>query len=320
MVLTYPINIALVTLLLAPVLSLIQSKYGQTLCIIVIGILTAMKCAYELHSVIEYPNHYSLLEVTRHSSPLEIRQSFKKISLKLHPDKNPSKEAETKFQSLKSAYDILMDEKNRDIYNRFGSGVTADPRLDELKLIGDIFFNYLKWGLLSYLATNALGTKMCRTWVMLTLLCMLALEVSFCLTESSLPSWFPGNLTEYELIFFLHSIFPGLLLTFRSVVESMHVDMNRVTVDVLNNLLLHQESLHGLIQEIENLSDGNSASRESLEELQSKIALAKNQMTLADDRANTALEQLKKSSTNPGSNYYWLIFVAIYGGVYFFQE
>ena len=317
---THLIQTALTTLVLAPAISLVQSKFGQTICLLVIGILTSFKCAYELRTFAVFPNHYSFLEVTRHSSPMEIRQSFKKLSLKLHPDKNPSSEAEAKFQTLKAAYDILMDEKSRDIYNRYGSGVSTDPRLDELKLIGDISLKYLLWGLLTYLVTNTLGTRMCRTWVMLTLLCMLAVEVAFSLTESSIPSWFPGNLTEHDLVFTLHSIFPGVLLTFRSVIERLYVDMNRVTSEVLDNLLVHQEALQRLLDEIENLSDSSIATKESLEEMQSKIAQAKNRMTDADERASSALDSLKSSSASPGSSYYWLIFVAIYGGVYFFQE
>lgn len=314
------IQVALATLLLAPAISLLQSKYGQPICLIVIGALVAFKCAYEIRQFTDFPNYYSLLEVSRHSSAVEIRQSFKKLSLKLHPDKNPSNEAENKFQTLKAAYDILMDEKTRDIYNRYGSGVSTDPRLDELKLIGDISLKYLLWGLLAYLVTSNPGTRMCRTWVMLTLLCMLAVEVAFSLTESSIPSWLPGNFTEYELIFALHGIFPGVLLAFRSAVERMYVDINRVTADVLNHLLSHQESLHSLIDEIENMGDTDIAPQDSLEQIQAKIALAKNRINDADERANAALDTLKKSNPTPGSNYYWLIFVAIYGGVYFFQE
>lgn len=51
-------------------------------------------------------NLYSVLEVSRHNSALEIRQSYKKLSKKLHPDKNPSPNAEAMFQQLKLAYDV----------------------------------------------------------------------------------------------------------------------------------------------------------------------------------------------------------------------
>jgi DnaJ-class molecular chaperone len=51
-------------------------------------------------------NLYSILEVSRHNSALEIRQSYKKLSKKLHPDKNPSPDAELMFQQVKVAYDV----------------------------------------------------------------------------------------------------------------------------------------------------------------------------------------------------------------------
>jgi DnaJ-class molecular chaperone len=51
-------------------------------------------------------NLYSILEVSRHDSALNIRQSYKKLSKKLHPDKNPSPDAELMFQQVKVAYDV----------------------------------------------------------------------------------------------------------------------------------------------------------------------------------------------------------------------
>ena len=51
-------------------------------------------------------NYYSVLEVSRHSTAMEIRQAYKKVSKKLHPDKNPSQNAEAMFQQVKVAYDV----------------------------------------------------------------------------------------------------------------------------------------------------------------------------------------------------------------------
>lgn len=51
-------------------------------------------------------NYYSILEVSRHSSAMEIRQAYKKVSKKLHPDKNPSPNADVEFQQVKVAYDV----------------------------------------------------------------------------------------------------------------------------------------------------------------------------------------------------------------------
>ena len=54
------------------------------------------------------PNFYSVLGVTRASNPLEIKRAYKKRSLELHPDKNPSPNAVEEFDRLKSAYDVRV--------------------------------------------------------------------------------------------------------------------------------------------------------------------------------------------------------------------
>ena len=46
--------------------------------------------------------------------------SFRKLSLKYHPDKNPSPDASTKFAEISTAYDVLSDAEKRDAYNRGG--------------------------------------------------------------------------------------------------------------------------------------------------------------------------------------------------------
>ena len=78
----------------------------------------AIKLGYELYGMDK--NYYEVLEVSRHSSVLDIRQAYKQISKKLHPDKNHAANAEEMFQQVKTAYDVLMDEAQRDVYNRFG--------------------------------------------------------------------------------------------------------------------------------------------------------------------------------------------------------
>lgn len=37
---------------------------------------------------------------------MEIRQAYKRVSKKLHPDKNPLQNAEAMFQQVKVAYDV----------------------------------------------------------------------------------------------------------------------------------------------------------------------------------------------------------------------
>ena len=77
-----------------------------------------VKLGYEMSN--REKNHYELLQVSRHSSALEIRQSYKKVSRILHPDKNPSPDAAEMFGKVKSAYDVrFVTLKFPTFYNQF---------------------------------------------------------------------------------------------------------------------------------------------------------------------------------------------------------
>lgn len=56
---------------------------------------------------------YEVLGLGRGASPSEIKKAYRQLSLKYHPDKNPSEDAATKFAEVASAYEILSDEEKR---------------------------------------------------------------------------------------------------------------------------------------------------------------------------------------------------------------
>ena len=60
-------------------------------------------------------DHYAVLGVAPTATEAEIKKAFRKKSLKVHPDKNPSKDAATLFIKLKAAYDFLSD--NSKVFN-----------------------------------------------------------------------------------------------------------------------------------------------------------------------------------------------------------
>src|ERR1700719_4071117 len=66
-------------------------------------------------------DYYELLGVSRKAAQKEIRQAYRKLARKYHPDLNPGdKSAEEKFKQVQEAYDVLSDAKKRQMYDQFG--------------------------------------------------------------------------------------------------------------------------------------------------------------------------------------------------------
>jgi len=65
-------------------------------------------------------DYYSVLGVSKSSTPQEIKTAYRKLALKWHPDRNKSKEAEKKFKEINQAYEVLSDPKKKQNYDQFG--------------------------------------------------------------------------------------------------------------------------------------------------------------------------------------------------------
>jgi len=66
-------------------------------------------------------DYYNILDISKNASAEEIKKAYRKSAVKYHPDKNPGDaEAEKKFKEISEAYEVLSDEKKRQIYDRYG--------------------------------------------------------------------------------------------------------------------------------------------------------------------------------------------------------
>jgi len=66
--------------------------------------------------------YYDRLSVAPDAPEAEIKKAYKKMAIKLHPDKNQGDpEAAQKFQELSEAYEVLVNPDRRETYDRYGA-------------------------------------------------------------------------------------------------------------------------------------------------------------------------------------------------------
>ncbi len=72
-------------------------------------------------------DYYEVLGVSRSAAEREIKDAYRQLALKFHPDKNQgNKEAEEKFKEINEAYEVLSDAKKKQLYDQYGhAGVGA---------------------------------------------------------------------------------------------------------------------------------------------------------------------------------------------------
>jgi len=62
-------------------------------------------------------DHYEVLGVDRNATPEEIKKAYRRLARELHPDVNPSAEAQERFKLVTHAYDVLSDPQQREQYD-----------------------------------------------------------------------------------------------------------------------------------------------------------------------------------------------------------
>lgn len=67
-------------------------------------------------------DYYAVLGISKNATADEIKKAYRKNALKYHPDKNPGDPAaEKQFKAVSEAYEVLSDEKKRQIYDQYGA-------------------------------------------------------------------------------------------------------------------------------------------------------------------------------------------------------
>jgi molecular chaperone DnaJ len=111
----------------------------------------------------EEKEYYTILGVSRDATDEEIKKSYRKVAMQLHPDRNPgNKEAEEKFKIASEAYEVLRDPEKRRIYDQYGieglkgTGFNGFRGFDDIfSAFGDIFEDFFGFGTTTRSRTRA---------------------------------------------------------------------------------------------------------------------------------------------------------------------
>jgi len=217
-----------------------------------LALLASVKTGMEMQA--KGPNNYSLLNVNRNSSPLDIKRAYKKLSLQLHPDKNPNDpDASSKFDRVKKAYDVLMDMEFREVYNKFGQdGINSNKRFDETQFFIELGVFYVTWGIMAYILTLGKRSGLGRQWTFTGLIVMLVLEISIMTSRGNpFPSWFLPQNTEHEAVWLMHTLFPALMNGCRSIGGYLYVDLEAQTRQLLTGLLDQNKDILLVLRDVQ---------------------------------------------------------------------
>jgi molecular chaperone DnaJ len=66
-------------------------------------------------------DYYEALGLQRNATEAELKQAYRRLAMKFHPDRNPGdSEAEASFKEIKEAWEVLKDPRKRAAYDQFG--------------------------------------------------------------------------------------------------------------------------------------------------------------------------------------------------------
>jgi molecular chaperone DnaJ len=94
-------------------------------------------------------DYYEVLGVERTATTQQISDSYRKLALKHHPDRNPGdEEAVIKFKECAEAFEVLYDDDKRARYDRYGhAGVQGGHQFHDVNDIFEAFGDILGGGI-----------------------------------------------------------------------------------------------------------------------------------------------------------------------------
>jgi curved DNA-binding protein len=71
---------------------------------------------------VEFKDYYKVMGVARDATEAQIKQAYRKLARKFHPDVSKEPDAEARFKEVGEAYEVLRSPEKRAAYDQLGSG------------------------------------------------------------------------------------------------------------------------------------------------------------------------------------------------------
>ena len=82
----------------------------------------------------DFLDYYKLLGIVKTATPKEIKNVYRKLARKFHPDLNPNdKDAKRKFQQINEANEVLSDPEKRKKYDQYGKDWQHSEQFEKQK-------------------------------------------------------------------------------------------------------------------------------------------------------------------------------------------
>ncbi len=92
-------------------------------------------------------DYYDILEIQKNADEKEIRQAFRKLARKYHPDLNQGdRDSEARFKEINEAYEVLSDSDSRKKYDIYGERWKDADRIEERRQASRPPFDFTTYG------------------------------------------------------------------------------------------------------------------------------------------------------------------------------
>jgi hypothetical protein len=146
-----------------------------------------------------------------------------------------------------------MDLELRQVYNKFGKdGIKANKRYDETQFLLEVAIYYVSYGIMAFLLTMGKRSSEARNWILTGLIGMLVAEVAVMTSQTNpLPPWLFPQMTEADLVWWMHSLFPAFMNGCRSLGSYLYVDLDGHTRQLLLALQEQNKDILLVLREVQ---------------------------------------------------------------------